>query len=110
MLVLQMIGDEGAATLPPVHEPFVLEKLDGLPHGDPRDLEFPFKLFEGRDFLSRQPLAGFDSPPQCRRDLNVEGNGAAGVSDLEFRHPGNPILRGKLQSKALVTPLMRFSV
>src|SRR6185436_2886051 len=49
VLVLELVRDERAAPLLPVHEALVLQELDGLAHGHARDFEFLLELLQGRD-------------------------------------------------------------
>jgi hypothetical protein len=70
-------GDEGAASLLALDQPFLLQDIHGLADGDARDLKFGLELFQGRDLVAGRPATVFDPLPQGRRDLHVERRAAA---------------------------------
>lgn len=98
MFVPDLVGDEGAAPLVTVDEPFVMEKLHGLAHGHARDFEFSFELLQRGDLLSQSPLTGLDAPAQSGCDLDIKRNGTSRVRRFEFRHASHSICTITVQS------------
>ena len=56
MTVRRLLRDERAAALLAVQQPFLAQDIDGLAHGDARDLELAFEFDQRRNLLSGQPL------------------------------------------------------